>query len=49
VHSQEVGSHTLFLGRIISDENLAEGTQLHHTAGFHQTYRRRQGTPLAEM
>jgi len=49
VHSQEVGSHTLLLGRIVSDENLAEGTQLHHTAGFHQTYRRRRGTPFAEM
>ena len=48
VHSQEVGSHTLFLGRIISDEKLAEGTQLHHTAGFHQAYRRRQDMQLAE-
>jgi flavin reductase (DIM6/NTAB) family NADH-FMN oxidoreductase RutF len=49
VHSQEVGSHTLFLGRIVSDENLAEGTQLHHTAGFHQAYRQRHGTPFAEI
>lgn len=49
VHSQEVGSHTLFLGRIVSDENLAEGAQLHHTAGFYQAYRRRRGTPFAEM
>jgi flavin reductase (DIM6/NTAB) family NADH-FMN oxidoreductase RutF len=49
VHSQEVGSHTLFLGRIVSDENLAEGTQLHHTAGFHQAYRRRKGSPFAEV
>ena len=49
VHSQEVGSHTLFLGRIVSDENLAEGTQLHHTAGFHQAYRRRKGSPIAEV
>ncbi|GGY23072.1 hypothetical protein GCM10008098_15590 [Rhodanobacter panaciterrae] len=49
VHSEEVGSHTLFLGRIVSDENLTEGTQLHHTAGFHQAYRRRRGTPFAEM
>ena len=49
VHSQEVGSHTLFLGRIVSDENLAEGTQLHHTAGFHQAYRLRHGTPFAEI
>ena len=49
VHSQEVGSHTLFLGRIVSDEKLTEGTQLHHTAGFHQAYRRRHGTQLAEV
>ncbi|MFC5579832.1 flavin reductase [Rhodanobacter terrae] len=49
VHSREVGSHTLFLGRIVSDENLAEGAQLHHTAGFHQAYRRRDGTPFAEI
>jgi flavin reductase (DIM6/NTAB) family NADH-FMN oxidoreductase RutF len=49
VHSQEVGSHTLFLGRIVSDENLAEGAQLHHTAGFYQAYRRRRGTPLPEI
>jgi len=49
VHSQEVGSHTLFLGRIVSDENLAAGTQLHHTAGFHQAWRRRQGVPFAEV
>jgi flavin reductase (DIM6/NTAB) family NADH-FMN oxidoreductase RutF len=49
VHSQEIGSHTLFLGRIVSDENLAEGTQLHHTAGFHQAWRRRQGVPFAEI
>ena len=49
VHSQQVGSHTLFLGRIASDENLAEGAQLHHTAGFHQAYRRRQGMPFTEV
>ncbi len=49
VHSQEVGSHTLFLCRIASDECLAEGVQLHHTAGFHQACRRRQGTPFAEV
>jgi len=49
VHSQEVGSHTLFLGRIVSDDKLAEGIQLHHTAGFHQAWRRRQGRPFAEI
>jgi flavin reductase (DIM6/NTAB) family NADH-FMN oxidoreductase RutF len=49
VHSEEVGSHTLFLGRLVSDEKLADGAQLHHTAGFHQAYRRRHGTQLAEV
>lgn len=49
VHSQEIGSHTLFLGHIVTDEDLAAGTQLHHTAGFHQAYRRRQGMPFAEI
>jgi len=49
VHSQEIGSHTLFLGRIVSDDKLAAGAQLHHTAGFHQAWRRRQGMPFAEI
>ncbi|MFC5436129.1 flavin reductase [Rhodanobacter umsongensis] len=49
VHSQEVGSHRLFLCRIVSDEGLADGVQLHHTAGFHQAYRRRQGMPFTEI
>jgi flavin reductase (DIM6/NTAB) family NADH-FMN oxidoreductase RutF len=49
VHSQEVGSHTLFLGRLVSDESLAAGTQLHHTAGFHQAWRRRRGVPFTEI
>lgn len=48
VHSQEIGSHMVFLGRVVSDESLAEGAQLHHTAGFHQAYRQRQGVPFAE-
>lgn len=49
VHSQEVGIHTFFLGRIHSDENLACVEQLHHTAGFHQTYRRKQGMPFTDI
>lgn len=48
-HSQEIGSHVFFLCRVVSGENLAESDQLHHTAGFHQAYRRRRGTPFAEM
>jgi len=49
VHSQEVGSHTLFLCRIVSDEHLVKGAQLHHTPGFYQAYLRRRDTPLAEV
>jgi flavin reductase (DIM6/NTAB) family NADH-FMN oxidoreductase RutF len=49
VHSRQIGSHTFFLGRVTSDEHFADGAQLHHTAGFHQAYRRRQGTPFTEV
>jgi flavin reductase (DIM6/NTAB) family NADH-FMN oxidoreductase RutF len=49
VHSQNIGSHTFFLCRIASDENLAEGVQLHHTAGFHQAFRRQRDMPFAEV
>jgi flavin reductase (DIM6/NTAB) family NADH-FMN oxidoreductase RutF len=45
---REIGSHTFFLGRIVSDEGMTGETQLHHTAGFHQAYRRRRGEPFAE-
>jgi flavin reductase (DIM6/NTAB) family NADH-FMN oxidoreductase RutF len=47
VHTQEIGSHMFFLGRVVSDETPSAGAQLHHTAGFHQAWRRR-GTPFAE-
>jgi flavin reductase (DIM6/NTAB) family NADH-FMN oxidoreductase RutF len=49
LHSQEVGLHTFFVCRVTSEEALAEGTQLHHTAGFHQAYRRRRGVPFNEV
>ena len=45
---REIGSHTFFLGRIVSDEHMTDGRQLHHTAGFHQAYRRRRGEPFVE-
>jgi flavin reductase (DIM6/NTAB) family NADH-FMN oxidoreductase RutF len=48
VHYKEIGSHTFFLGHVVSDENPAEGMQLHHTAGFHQAWRRRFGAPFTE-
>jgi flavin reductase (DIM6/NTAB) family NADH-FMN oxidoreductase RutF len=49
VHSQQIGSHTFFLCRVASDEYLHQGEQLHHTAGFHQAYRRARGEPFAEV
>jgi flavin reductase (DIM6/NTAB) family NADH-FMN oxidoreductase RutF len=49
VHAHDMGSHTFFLGRIASDEDLTEGAQLHHTAGFHQAYRRRRNAAFAEV
>jgi flavin reductase (DIM6/NTAB) family NADH-FMN oxidoreductase RutF len=49
VHSQEVGLHTFFLARITSDEALTVGAQLHHTAGYHQAYRRQHNIPFAEV
>lgn len=49
VHCQEIGSHTFFLCKIAGDENVSGGVQLHHTAGFHQAYRRSQGTPFTEV
>ncbi len=48
VHHQEIGSHTFFLCHAVTDESFGEGVQLHHTAGFHQAWRRRQGSPLTE-
>jgi flavin reductase (DIM6/NTAB) family NADH-FMN oxidoreductase RutF len=47
-HSQQIGSHTFFLGRIVSSEKLRDGAQLHHTAGFHQAYRRKRGEAFTE-
>lgn len=49
VHSQAVGSHTLFVGRIVADEGFADAAQLHHTAGFHQAWRQRQGRGFTEV
>ncbi|NII73963.1 flavin reductase (DIM6/NTAB) family NADH-FMN oxidoreductase RutF [Dyella sp. SG562] len=49
VHSQIIGSHTFFLARTISSEDREEAAQLHHTAGFHQAYRRRRHQALPEV
>ena len=48
VHSQAIGSHTFFRCRVVTAEDAGDGAQLHHTAGFHQYYRTRQGIPFPE-
>ena len=45
--SEPIGSHMFFVCRIVSERQLAKGVQLHHTAGFHQEFRRRRGMPFA--
>lgn len=40
---QAVGSHTLFLGKIASDQGLKPGPRLFHTSGAYQALRRREG------
>jgi len=45
---QTVGSHTLFVGRICSEEPLSAGPQLFHTSGIYQKMRTRYGRPFHE-
>lgn len=45
-HSEEIGSHTFFVCRIVTERQLSRGPQLHHTAGFHQEFRRRKRIPF---
>ena len=45
---QTVGSHTLFIGQICSEQPLNPGPQLFHTSGVHQRLRTRLGSPLPE-
>jgi flavin reductase (DIM6/NTAB) family NADH-FMN oxidoreductase RutF len=46
-HSEQIGSHTFFVCRVVSERELSRGPQLHHTAGFHQEFRRRKGRAFA--
>jgi flavin reductase (DIM6/NTAB) family NADH-FMN oxidoreductase RutF len=46
-HSEAIGSHTFFTCRVVSERSLSPGLQLHHTSGFHQEFRRRQGKLFA--
>ena len=41
-----VGSHTLFLTRVISDHSTGDGARLFHTSGIHQRFRIRSGRAL---
>jgi flavin reductase (DIM6/NTAB) family NADH-FMN oxidoreductase RutF len=41
-----VGSHTLFLTRIVSDRALRDGVRFFHTSGVHQYLRARNGCPF---
>ena len=47
LHSEEIGSHTFFVCEIVSERQRSSGSQLHHTAGFHQEFRRRRGVPFS--
>ena len=44
---RSVGSHTLFVGRIVSDEQKENGIELFHTCGLHQRYRSRTKRPFS--
>jgi len=49
VHNQDIGLHTFFICRVVSDEAGTQVAQLHHTAGFHQDHRRRRHVPFDEV
>jgi flavin reductase (DIM6/NTAB) family NADH-FMN oxidoreductase RutF len=46
VDYREIGSHTLFAARVLTDQHGQTGQQLHHTSGFHQDFRVRHGRPF---
>ncbi|HEV2703679.1 MAG TPA: flavin reductase [Steroidobacteraceae bacterium] len=41
-----IGSHTFFVGRIVSDLATGEGSQFFHTSGIYQYFRTRQARPF---
>jgi flavin reductase (DIM6/NTAB) family NADH-FMN oxidoreductase RutF len=43
---QSIGSHTLFVGRVVSDERAGDRPQLFHTCGVHQRLRTRLRVPF---
>jgi flavin reductase (DIM6/NTAB) family NADH-FMN oxidoreductase RutF len=46
VDHEEIGSHTFFICRIVSERYVREGDQLHHTSGIYEHFRIQQGKPL---
>jgi flavin reductase (DIM6/NTAB) family NADH-FMN oxidoreductase RutF len=45
---QTVGSHTLFVGRICTEQVLGSGARLFHTSGIHQRFRAKAGRAFDE-
>jgi len=43
-----IGSHTFFVGRVVSDIKFSDEPQLHHTAGFHYYFQARHGHPFVD-
>jgi flavin reductase (DIM6/NTAB) family NADH-FMN oxidoreductase RutF len=43
---EEVGSHTFFVCRIVSERSVRGGEQLHHTSGMYEHFKTRHGEPL---
>jgi flavin reductase (DIM6/NTAB) family NADH-FMN oxidoreductase RutF len=46
LHSQEIGSHTFFVTRIVSDVRVKDAELFCHTGGIHQYFRVRQHRPF---
>lgn len=46
VDHEDIGSHTFFICRIVSERSVREGDQLHHTSGMYERFRIDQGLPL---
>jgi flavin reductase (DIM6/NTAB) family NADH-FMN oxidoreductase RutF len=46
IDHEEIGSHTFFICRIVSERCVREGDQLHHTSGIYEHFRIDQGKPL---
>ncbi len=40
---RKIGSHTFFVAKLVGDESIAEGEELHAIHGFYQAWRLRKG------